>query len=64
MQSETLSRESSVTESAKEIVDSIPLKCECYSYNKSCQLFYNYGVEVLITRIGDFAWRVSVRGVN
>jgi hypothetical protein len=46
MQSEALSRESRVTESAKEIVDSIPLKCECYSYNKSCQLFYNFGVEV------------------
>ena len=46
LESETLSRESRVTESAQEIVDSIPLKCECYSYNKSCQLVYNFGVEV------------------
>ena len=32
MQSETLSRESRITESAQEIVGSIPCNCELYSY--------------------------------
>ena len=32
LESETLSRESRVTESAQEIVDSIPCNCESYTY--------------------------------
>ena len=40
LESETLSRESRVTESAQEIVDSIPCNCEWYSYINSCQFYY------------------------
>ena len=32
LEAETLSRESRVTESAQEIVDSIPYNCELYTY--------------------------------
>ena len=59
LQSETLSREYRVTESAQEIVDSIPCNCEWYSYINSCQHFYTLGVEVCFTRNGEFTWSVS-----
>ena len=58
LESETLSRESRVTESAKEIDVSIPCNCEWYSYITSCQHFYTLGGGCF-TRIGDFTWRVS-----
>ena len=45
MQSKTLRGESRVTESAQEIVDSIPCNCEWYSYINSCQFLYTFGVE-------------------
>ena len=54
LESETLSRESRVTESAQEIVDSIPCNCEWYSYINSCQHFYTLGVEVYFTRMWGF----------
>jgi len=47
LESETLSRESRVTESAQEIVDSIPCNCEWYSYINSCQLLYTFGGVIL-----------------
>ena len=47
LESETLSRESRVTESAQEIVDSIPYICEWYSYINSCQLLYTFGGVIL-----------------
>ena len=53
LQSETLSKESSVTESAQEIVESIPYNCEPYTYvyHMSSLLFYCWRD---LTRIGDF----------
>ena len=50
LESETLSRESRVTETAQEIVDSSPCNCEWYSYINSCQLLYTFGGEVCYTR--------------
>ena len=41
LESETLSRESRVTESTQEIVDSIPCNCEWYSDNISCQHLFS-----------------------
>ena len=58
LESETLSRESRVTETAQEIVDSIPCNCECYSYTNSCQLLYTFG-GVILQQYGDFTWRLS-----
>ena len=40
LESETLSRESRITESAQEIVGSIPYNYEWYSYINRCQNFY------------------------
>ena len=37
LESETLGRESRVTETAQEIVGSIPYNCEWYSYINNCQ---------------------------
>jgi len=54
LESETLSRESRVTESAQEIVGSIPCNCEWYSYINSCQLLYTFGEEVKFTRMWGF----------
>ena len=53
-ESETLSRESRVTESAQEIVDSIPCNCEWYSYINSCQLLYTFSEELNFTRMWGF----------
>jgi len=47
LESETLRREYRVTESAQEIVDSIPCNCEWYSYINSCQLLYTFGGVIL-----------------
>ena len=58
LESETLRRLSRVTESAQEIVDSIPCNCEWYSYINSCQLLYTFG-GVILQQYGDFTWRVS-----
>jgi len=52
LQSETPSRESGVTESTQEIVDSIPCNCEWYSYINSCQHFYTLGVEENLQEYG------------
>jgi len=52
LQSETLSRESRVTETAQEIVDSIPCNCEWYSYINSCQLLYTLGGGMFYKKVG------------
>ena len=60
LESETLRRESKVTESAQEIVDSIPL------YLRTIDLYFPYvnNYTLLLKRCilqgsGDFTWRVS-----
>ena len=58
LESEALSRESRVTESAKEIDVSIPCNCEWYSYITSCQHFYTLGVEGNLQECGNFTWMV------
>jgi len=58
LESETLSREYKLTESAQEIVGSIPCNCEWYSYINCCQHLYTFGVEVKFTKIGAFTWIV------
>jgi len=50
LEPETLRTESRVTESAQEIVDSIPCNCEWYSYDNSCQHLCTFGEEVKFTR--------------
>ena len=55
MESETLSRLSRVTESAQEIVDSIPYNRDHILITTKCQVYYLI-VEVCFTRIGDFTW--------
>jgi hypothetical protein len=57
LESETLSRESRVTETAQEIVDSIPCNCEWYSNINSCQLLYTFD-GVILQQYGDFTWWV------
>ena len=52
LESETLSRESRVTETAQEIVDSIPCNCEWYSYINSCQLLYTFGGGMFYKEVG------------
>ena len=47
LESDTLSRESRVTESAQEIVDLIPYICEWYSYITNCQHLYTFGGVIL-----------------
>ena len=59
LESETLSRESRVNESAKEIVDSIPYICEWYSYITSCQHLYTLCWGDDLQEYGDFTWKVS-----
>ena len=54
LEPETLSIESIVSESAQEIVDSIPCNCEWYSYITSCQHLYTFGEEVKFTRMWGF----------
>ena len=61
MQTETLSRESRITESAQEIVGSIPYFDDNRPMFTICQDFYTLGVEVCFTMCGDFTWKDSVR---
>ena len=59
LESETLSRASRITESAQEIVGSIPYNYECYSYINLCQHLYTLCVEGNFQECGNFTWRVS-----
>ena len=59
LESVTLSREYRVTESAQEIVDSIPYNCVQYTYFLAVVNTYILLVGGCFTRIGDFTWRVS-----
>ena len=59
LESETLSRESRITESAQEIVDSIPYNCGQQTYFNICQHFNTIDVEVCFTRVVDFTWSAS-----
>jgi len=52
-------RESRVTESAQEIVDSFPCIADIRHMSNICQYLFALGVEVCFTRIGDFTWRKS-----
>ena len=63
LESETLSRESIVTETVQEIVDSIPCNCEWYSYINSCQLLYTFG-GVILQEMWEFTWSPSVSVKN
>ena len=59
LESETLSRLSRVTESAQEIVDSIPYISEHYTYVYHMSTLNTFGEEVYFTIIWDFTWSVS-----
>ena len=52
-------RESRVTESAQEIVDSFPCIADIRHMSTICKDLFSLGVEVCFTRIGDFTWRKS-----
>ena len=60
---ETLSRESKVTESAQEIVDSTPCNSLVIAnyrpMSTKCQHLYTFGEEVYCTRIWEFTWWLS-----
>ena len=55
LESETLSRESRITESAQEIVGSIPYNYEWYSYINRCQHLYTLCVEGNLQYVGFYS---------
>jgi len=59
VQSKALRKASRVTESAKEIVDSIPYICEHYTYVYQMSSLLSYCWEDVLQEYGDFTWRVS-----
>jgi len=57
LEPETLSRESRVTESAQEIVDSIPYISEPYTYVYHMSSLLSYCLEDVLGGCGSFTWR-------
>ena len=57
LEPETLSRESRITESAQEIVGSIPYNYEWYSYINRCQHLYTLCVEGNLQELGTLLGR-------